>query len=155
VVLRHRRSCSCRIWPKIESGEREVRIDEAAAIADLFGVSVDALTGRRVGLQHDLAYMLHTSLERAGNFALQVATIAGMLEDKFRDLGALKFEGHEAVYAKAERARKALNEANDALWKLRMFELAPGTAVSLRESIVDRATEKLMGLLKETGSDET
>ena len=41
---------------KIESGERAVRIDEAAALADLFDVSVDALLGRNVERTGNLAY---------------------------------------------------------------------------------------------------
>jgi transcriptional regulator with XRE-family HTH domain len=141
---------------KIEAGEREVKIDEAAAIAALFDVSIDALVGRRVGLQNDLAYMLHAALETAGNLALQTATMAGILHDRFRDLGALEFAGYKAVYAEAERAWKALNDANDALWKLRMFELPPGTAIGLREAVLDQAaSEKLITLLNERAGNET
>ena len=39
---------------KIEKGERSVRIDEAAAIADIFDMSVDTLLGRKPSAQRDL-----------------------------------------------------------------------------------------------------
>ena len=42
---------------KIEAGQRSVRIDEARAIADLFGLSLDSLVGRRAGLEHDLMHI--------------------------------------------------------------------------------------------------
>lgn len=50
---------------KIEAGTRTVRIDEAVAIADLFGVSLDSLLGRGAGLEDDLAYSLRALRETA------------------------------------------------------------------------------------------
>lgn len=44
---------------KIENGDRSVRVDEAAAIADLFdGMSIDALVGRRAVREADTVFAL-------------------------------------------------------------------------------------------------
>ena len=34
---------------KIESGDREIKLDEAAAMADLFGLPLDSMMGRQAG----------------------------------------------------------------------------------------------------------
>ncbi len=48
---------------KIEKGDRSVRIDEAAGIAHLFDVSLDALMGRNVGSERDLLYTVQRALQ--------------------------------------------------------------------------------------------
>jgi transcriptional regulator with XRE-family HTH domain len=48
---------------KIEKGERSVRIDEAAAIADLFDMSVDALLGRQLPDDTTLTFAMTTLLD--------------------------------------------------------------------------------------------
>lgn len=53
---------------KIEAGDRGVQIGEAAAIADVFGISVDQLCGRRARPVADRDFVLrrlHESLEDA------------------------------------------------------------------------------------------
>ena len=65
---------------KIEAGSRSVRINEAVAIADLFGVSLDSLLGRKPGTQRDLhyalgalldaVYMSQTQLHRTARFCM-------------------------------------------------------------------------------------
>src|SRR5258705_8927715 len=47
---------------KIEAGDRAVPIDEASAIADVFGTSLDRLLGRGVGPEQDLRYTLEAVL---------------------------------------------------------------------------------------------
>ena len=38
---------------KIESGDREIKLDEAAAMADLFGLPLDSMMGRRQATRED------------------------------------------------------------------------------------------------------
>lgn len=49
---------------KIEAGDRTVRIDEATAIADLLGLSLDALLGRK-GLEDDASHALSALTDEA------------------------------------------------------------------------------------------
>lgn len=51
---------------KIESGERAVRIDEAAALSKVFEVSLDALVGRKPSIEvSDLGYQLRNLRDAA------------------------------------------------------------------------------------------
>lgn len=68
---------------KIESGERAVRLDEAAAMADLFAMSLDILVARHSNerREDELAYYLRqlrdNSRQRAGQMADLAQTISG------------------------------------------------------------------------------
>ena len=49
---------------KMENGERSVRIDEAAAIADIFdGMSIDALVGRAADAHADATYIMRKAAQ--------------------------------------------------------------------------------------------
>jgi transcriptional regulator with XRE-family HTH domain len=140
---------------KIEKGERSVRIDEAAAIAEVFGVSVDALLGRTVGVESDLAYMLRALLDTARQSSAQLMAIGGALQSRFRDLESFEFDGRETVYEEGGRAGDALEKASSALLRLSAVEV-PEAGLKVAEELIDQAaTEKLLKLLKERGWDET
>ncbi|MGH6683963.1 MAG: helix-turn-helix transcriptional regulator [Pseudolabrys sp.] len=72
---------------KIESGERAVRIDEAAAIADLFDVSLDVLMGLR-GVDDDAAYALTVLADEAQQLTPAVVQIRDRLRRAYRQLEA-------------------------------------------------------------------
>ncbi|MGO9154344.1 helix-turn-helix transcriptional regulator [Mycobacterium sp.] len=118
---------------KIESGERAVRIDEAAALADLFGVSVDALLGR--GIRHDLAYILRAVLDTARRSAEQAAAIDDALSASLVDLDALDFKGRDELEEEILRAQHAIREVHGAFSKVTKFRLPPGFRVILRKSL--------------------
>jgi len=140
---------------KIEKGDRSVRIDEAAGIAEVLGVSVDALLGRTVGPESDLAYMLRALFDTAGESSVQLMAIGGALQSRFRDLEPFEFEGREAAYAEGVRAAGALEEASSALFRLSNMEV-PEAGLKVAEDLINQAaTEKLLQLLKEKGWDET
>ncbi len=63
---------------KVENGQRSVRVDEAAMIADLFGVSLDVLLGRKANLRTDVAYILRGMQQDASKAAHE---IGGLLDD--------------------------------------------------------------------------
>jgi transcriptional regulator with XRE-family HTH domain len=43
---------------KIEAGDREIKLDEAVALAELYGLSIESLIGRRPGSADDIQYAL-------------------------------------------------------------------------------------------------
>jgi len=72
---------------KIESGERAVRIDEAAALADLFEVSLDALLGRKHNSQVDeLAYLLRLLRDTARDSSQQVGATMETIREQLEEL---------------------------------------------------------------------
>jgi transcriptional regulator with XRE-family HTH domain len=97
---------------KIEKGnERSVRIDEAAAFADVFGVSVDHLLGRRArpGADRDFALrQLHQSTDDAARSArVAVRDITQSTEE----LAAIDHDGSLAdMIATAQKACDAGDE---------------------------------------------
>jgi|GEM_PF-2348463 len=72
---------------KIESGERSVRIDEAAALADIFEVSLDAILGREPGVQTtELEFQLRTLRDTARQSYEQVYSSMHLLRELLDDL---------------------------------------------------------------------
>jgi transcriptional regulator with XRE-family HTH domain len=72
---------------KIEAGDRAVRIDEAAGIADLFGVSLDSLLDRRAGLEEDeFTYRLRALRDTAAKHLLEVGVIANAVSERLTDV---------------------------------------------------------------------
>lgn len=59
---------------KIEAGDRSVRIDEAAEIAELFGIALDDFVGRR-GAERDRAHSLTAVADEAQKLVLEVIEI--------------------------------------------------------------------------------
>jgi hypothetical protein len=78
---------------KIEAGDREVKLDEAAALADLFGMSLDAMLGKGMPDESSLTFALmnvssyaamaarHTAT--AGQTATDLEEILEDIEDRF------------------------------------------------------------------------
>lgn len=70
---------------KIEAGDRAVRIDEAAAIADVFGVSLDALLGRK-GMEDDASHAMTTLADEAGQLMPVVTQVRERLRRAYAEL---------------------------------------------------------------------
>jgi transcriptional regulator with XRE-family HTH domain len=82
---------------KIESGERAVRIDEAAALADLFEVSLDALLGRGASApRNELAYVLRLLRDTAGESSHQVGAAMEKIREQLEELPE-EFDGGDAL----------------------------------------------------------
>jgi transcriptional regulator with XRE-family HTH domain len=136
---------------KIEKGTRSVRIDEAAGIADLFEVSVDALLGRNVERGADLAYTLRAVLTTARQSAQQTASVADALDAASADLDALEFNGRDTLDKGLARARRGLRDAHAALSSVAEFTLPARSRVRLRKDLAIPETRTVVVGPKESG----
>jgi transcriptional regulator with XRE-family HTH domain len=104
---------------KIEGGERAVRIDEAAALAELFDVSLDALLGRRPGVQtNELAFQLRLLRDAARQSSQQVWASMETIREQLEELPA-EFEGADMLQELGDHTwRNSLYPAYDALMGL-------------------------------------
>jgi transcriptional regulator with XRE-family HTH domain len=101
---------------KIEKGTRSVRIDEAAAFADCFGISVDTLLGRRARPKSDQVHVLTTVADTAIRSASPIIDTAMAVRDRIADLSAFDdLPGRDTLIAGCEQAYDHLVAANDAL----------------------------------------
>jgi transcriptional regulator with XRE-family HTH domain len=98
---------------KLESGARGVRLDEAAAIADVFGTSLLALMGRRPKPAGDLHYTVETllSTQRQGRWPLQALLTA--MAEQTTEVAAADSRGFWAELI--EDARAAVTALTEAL----------------------------------------
>lgn len=72
---------------KIETNARAVRLDEAAAIAELFGLSLDALLGRKV-VEDDQDHAMSVVAEEAERLISVLSQISARLDRAYEDLDA-------------------------------------------------------------------
>jgi len=101
---------------KIEAGERAARIDELAAFADLFNVSVDTLLGHPVTTVNDKRFVGNALAETAQHTLWQLELMKSTLGDRANDLAAFNPRGDDkAVLNACERACDALADAAAAL----------------------------------------
>jgi transcriptional regulator with XRE-family HTH domain len=143
---------------KIESGARPTRIDEATGIADVFGISLDALLGRG-GMEDESSHSMTLLGDEAAQLIPDVAQIRERLAVAYRPLqaqfGIAELEGRvsagdkynfEGVAAEEQRAllmwwqlQKALIHAADLLDSLgTLAKIRTMGAIELRRFI--RAT---------------
>jgi hypothetical protein len=97
---------------KIEAGERAARIDEIAAVADLFEVSIDALLGRTGSQRRDAAFLVSVLADAAMRSRWQTESTAATLRRALADLDTFNLRGPDkALVDGCERACAALAEA--------------------------------------------
>jgi len=73
---------------KIEAGDRPTRIDEAIGIADLFGISLDALLGRE-GLEDEASHAMTLPADEAAQLMPEVLEMRERISRAYRPLQAL------------------------------------------------------------------
>ena len=114
-----------------------MRIDEAAAIADLFGIPLDELLGRHTKRDTAMAYVLRGVMYAARRLAQQVTTDIDELDGSLADLDTIEVDGREKLEADARRAQAALREAQAALESAANFVLPaqPMPAVKLGKDL--------------------
>jgi transcriptional regulator with XRE-family HTH domain len=102
---------------KIENGDRSVRIDEAARIADVFEVSLDTLLGRAAAPGgKDELYTLRALVHTAGHTASLAENLESSLRDRIADVAAFNPAGWARVLVTGcEGACEALAAAQDTL----------------------------------------
>jgi transcriptional regulator with XRE-family HTH domain len=125
---------------KIEKGERSVRIDEAAAIADLFDVSVDTLLGRKPTAQRDLRYALGALTDAVFTSRTELHRTSKTLQDRLDDIPR-EYEGYDSLARLVRGLSKHLDAANAVLDEL----IEPSIA-----DIEQRAIEQVAKQLKRT-----
>jgi transcriptional regulator with XRE-family HTH domain len=107
---------------KIEKGERSVRIDEAAAIADLFDMSVDALLGRQLPDDTTLTFAMTTLLDYvrdADNKLVQARGTATDIDEQLEDAADRFASPHiEALQRTARDMARHLDKARAMARKL-------------------------------------
>lgn len=109
---------------KIEAGERGVRIDEAAAIADLLEVPLDWLLGRRPASERsEIKYAVGGLQEMARTKMLDLAQIAQRLRDWEAETFELSFDGKDGLHADCSGAVHALLEAQMRLARIAGLQL--------------------------------
>jgi len=112
---------------KIEAGSRPTRIDEAIGIADLFGISLDALLGRE-GMEDEAAHSMTLLADEAAQLIPEVVQIRERLTSAYRPLqaqfGIAELEGRvsaggrynfEGVPAEEQRALRMWHQREKAL----------------------------------------
>lgn len=104
---------------KIESGERAVRVDEVGVLADIFGVSVDALMGR-ASSGTDLVWAMNRLSSNAQKSAGEVAMIMDRLNGGVSDVLEYAGDGHRPreLLDSGFKTLAALQVAVNALTKL-------------------------------------
>jgi hypothetical protein len=78
---------------KIEKGTRAVHLDEAVVLADLFGISTDALLGRRARPAADLLYTVEALLEANRMAAWQVPVLARTIRERASEVADASSKG--------------------------------------------------------------
>lgn len=104
---------------KVEAGFRGVRTDELAALADIFGISVDALMGR-ASSGTDLVWAMSRLTSNAQKSAGEINTLVDRLNDGLEDVKeyATDSTSPDNLTHSAETALAELQSAHDALMKL-------------------------------------
>lgn len=97
---------------KIELGERPAKLNEAAALADVFGVSLDALIGRRPRRSGDKSLPLNALAKRTEGTAIAADALETGLRDHLDELAEFTLRRDEAAaVTECERAAEALAAA--------------------------------------------
>lgn len=104
---------------KIEAGDRSVKIDEAAGIADIFEISLDSLLGRPSATRRrETTDRLRALLNVAEQSRQQVWTITEAIRDHLAEL-PVEFDGAEALHKLGDSALSTnLVRSEEALVKL-------------------------------------
>lgn len=109
---------------KIEAGTRSVRINEAVAIADLLGVPLDALLGRRSSRDDETALGWAAIHELRDTAKYRATTVRRMRVELSDAVDGVAFAGHQ-FYAitdelseVADRVYKSLHDAESHLGEL-------------------------------------
>jgi transcriptional regulator with XRE-family HTH domain len=129
---------------KIEAGDRSVQIDEAAAIADLFEVSLDTLVGRAVSTQNDFTYTLRSLISTARQAAFQIESTQTALRERVAELDTFEFPERDTLVQRCERALAALGQANAALAEVLRL---PHDQGPVQDASLDLLLEQMMDML--------
>jgi transcriptional regulator with XRE-family HTH domain len=128
---------------KIEGGDRDIKLDEAAAMAELYGVSLDALLGRKPKNQREVRYLLDALTDAVFLSRTELHRAAKTLQDRLDDVPS-DYQRHGTLAGLVHEVLRHLDAAGTALDEL------------VDESIQDieqRAVERVVKQLKSQPAD--
>jgi transcriptional regulator with XRE-family HTH domain len=130
---------------KIEKGTRSVRIDEAAEIAALLGVSLDSLLGRGTDAGADEKFAIRAFLDAVREAIQQISSTVGTLHSRVTDLDRFDFDGRDYLLDGGLQATAGLMGALSALVGLSVYDL-PDRAADLTplKAALDREGSELL-----------
>ncbi|BCP12380.1 hypothetical protein MINTM020_44780 [Mycobacterium paraintracellulare] len=102
---------------KIEAGDREIKLAEAAGLASLFGLSVDSLLGRGRGMHQELIYALGALEDAVFTSRNELDRVSKLLQERLRNVPA-DYEGYETLAQSVREFLGRLKAARVALDKL-------------------------------------
>lgn len=140
---------------KIENGHRPVRINEAIAIADVFGVTVDALAGRKMDHDADFRYAVRAMTDATRQSVAQLDAMRVDLRTRERNLGPFDFMGREKLVADIAAAESALEAAQQKLEALSAFEIPADATVKLSLRLVAKGVREYADSLSGDGDATT
>ena len=129
---------------KIEKGQRQVGIHEAAAFADVFKCSVDALLGRRPRLKGDLLFVFRRLSETLSQARWTFSSTASSLREQSDELAEIDDDGRFAAFI--AQCREVADACAAPLDAIDSIEFAGG--------VVGRATKAMLrAWLEEEGQN--
>lgn len=123
---------------KIEAGERAARIDEIVAVADIFGVTVDALVGRSPRRQRrDKSLVFSALVGFMQQVAGQTEALEAALRDRLADLDGFDLRKDElAAFTECQRAADSMADSIAATRKAQR-RLSPVNSRNVSEFLFD------------------
>lgn len=129
---------------KIEAGEREVKLDEATAVADLFEMSLDELVARDSNKRRedDISFYLRELRDNARKYAGQIADLSSTINGDLQNVefGRLPDDFAEGWSGISERGDQVLYELDSVKDDL--------------SEIANDASELLLNRQREHGRDQ-
>ncbi len=127
---------------KIEAGDRTVRIDEAAAFADIFGLPLDELIGRHLDEQtRTLSYVLQAVTRMMHQAAPAVSALRREFAEISSELGLFDFDDRAELVAAAQECHDALNRAASVIAGMWPLLSQAQVAAVANEIVVQRLSE--------------
>jgi transcriptional regulator with XRE-family HTH domain len=118
---------------KIEAGDREIKLDEALAIAEIYGLSLDVLLGRKPQGQRNLRYLLDALTDAVFLSRTELQRTAKTLHDRLEDIPP-DYAGYDTLAGHVRAVTDHLDAAGRAL---------EGLVDESIKDIVPRAVERL------------
>jgi hypothetical protein len=122
---------------KIEAGDREIKLDEAAAMADLYGQPLDALLGRRPKGKGDLQYLLGALTDTVFLSRTELHRTTKSLQDRLEDIPS-DFDGYDTLCKLVSEVLSHLDAARAAL-----DELVEESIADIEQRAVQRVAKQL------------
>lgn len=137
---------------KIEAGKRNVRIDEAVAIADLFQLPLDVLLSRSSARKVDLQSFLTSALGAVKEFEGKVQVALGGLVSGANVVAGLDFEGRDELMREFKTVDESMAASIRACKRIGVFDVKSVPEIKLQRRLVDDAAQDFVSQRANEGS---